>query len=393
MTIAMRSLLTLAKLSSRRVGSRYSRSFAHGSLLTEAARSGEGGHVRTMKLWQMIACALLCTGHLGAQQPDIDQNEAGHTPIISGGLGYIHNVDGGITSLEPIIEPVLLVPFGSHVLLESRTDFTGFFQRENGTSGPFKGKVFKNVEFAQVDWLASTYVMVTAGKYLLPFGLFNERSQPIWIRNLQDAPINVAIGTRTSGAGDGFMLRGVASQTPSHTVQYTAYFSARSNINQLQAARTAGGDVSIFMLNSRMEIGTSYQRFLQQQQINSVATYLSWQPPQFPLNLKAEYDYSHYGRGYWVEAAYQDQTEKVPAFLRRAQLVGRVQESIPLHGGGNGLPRVDTRRVDLGLNYYFRDNLRFVSSYGRQFSSQANANIWNVGFTYRFLFPLWPGRK
>jgi hypothetical protein len=215
--------------------------------------------VRTMKLWQMIACALLCAGHLGAQQPDIDQNEAGHTPIISGGLGYIHNVDGGITSLEPIIEPVLLVPFGSHVLLESRTDFTGFFQRENGMSAPFKGKVFKNVEFVQVDWLASTYVMVTAGKYLLPFGLYNERSQPIWIRNLQDAPINVAIGTRTSGAGDGFMLRGVASQTPSHTVQYTAYFSARSNINQLQAARTAGGDVSIFMLNSRMEIGISYQ--------------------------------------------------------------------------------------------------------------------------------------
>jgi hypothetical protein len=37
--------------------------------------------------------------------------------------------------------------------------------------------------------------------------------------------------------------------------------------------------------------------------------------------------------------------------------------------------------------------LRLVSSYGRQFSPQANANIWNFGITYRFIWPLWPGRK
>jgi hypothetical protein len=73
--------------------------------------------------------------------------------------------------------------------------------------------------------------------------------------------------------------------------------------------------------------------------------------------------------------------------------VERTQHFSPAHGGGNSLPRVTTERVDFGLNYYVRDDLRFISSYGRSFSSQGNANVWNVGFTYRFLFPLWPGRK
>jgi hypothetical protein len=43
------------------------------------------------------------------------------------------------------------------------------------------------------------------------------------------------------------------------------------------------------------------------------------------------------------------------------------------------------------VNYYFRDGLRAVSSYGRQFSELGNKNIWTVGLTYRFAFPLGHG--
>jgi hypothetical protein len=46
---------------------------------------------------------------------------------------------------------------------------------------------------------------------------------------------------------------------------------------------------------------------------------------------------------------------------------------------------------EFGLNYYFRDDFRFVSSYGRQFAFQANQNVWTLGLTYRFVMPLWPG--
>jgi hypothetical protein len=80
-------------------------------------------------------------------------------------------------------------------------------------------------------------------------------------------------------------------------------------------------------------------------------------------------------------------------FFQHVQTVVRMQQFFPLNGGGNGLPRVDTQRFDFGLNYYIRDDLRLITNYGRQFSSQGNANQWNFGFTYRMLFPLWPGRK
>ena len=337
-----------------------------------------------------IALWLALTGRVVAQDSLPVENHAGYIPAISGGAGYIHNVVGGITTLEPQINPVLLVPFGSHVLLESRGTFFGFYQRENQT-GPFKGQVFKSVDYAQLNWLANTHVIASAGRYLLPFGLYSERLEPIWIKNLQDAPITAAIGTRTSGSGNGFMLRGTAVQKPSYSVQYTAYFSALSNIDHLESARATGGDASVYLGHARLEIGTSYQRFLQDRHINSGAAYISWQPSSVPLDIKAEADFSYNGQGYWLESAYLFQQLPIPSFFRRTQIVGRMQQFFPSNGGGNSLPHVDTQRFDVGLNYYVRDDLRFISSYGRSFSSQGNANIWNVGFTYRFLFPLWPG--
>lgn len=341
--------------------------------------------------YRALTLALLVAAACGLPAQDVE-NHAGHVPILSGGMGYIQNVDGGVTTLEPQINPVLLVSFGSHLLLESRTDFTGFFQRENLTSGPFKGKVFTTVEFAQLDLLINTHAIATAGKYLLPFGLYNERLEPIWIKNLQDAPITATIGTRPAGAGNGVMLRGVAVQRPSYSAQYTAYFSVPSDIEQLVSARVAGGDSSIYWPQTHVEAGGSYQRLLQGHEINSFAIYTSWQPGGAALDLKAEYDYSYDGNGYWLESAYQFRHLAIPSFLQRIQAVARVQQFVPLNGGGNGLPRVNTQRFDIGLNYYLRDDLRLVSSYGRSFSSQGNANVWTFGATYRFMLPLWPER-
>ena len=337
----------------------------------------------------MVLAWLLFSVRLFAQNATGPENEAGYIPVISGGAGYVHNVSGGGQTLEPQVDPVLLVPFGKHLLLESRTDFTGFFQRQNFTSGPFKGSVFKDVEYSQLDWLADSHVIVVGGRYLLPFGLYNERLGPIWIRNLQDFPYTASIGTRTSGAGDGLMLRGVALQTTQASVQYSAYFSAHSGINQLSSARTAGGDASVFFPSLRFEIGGSAQRFLQDHRINNSAVYISWQPLDASMDVKGEFDYSFFGRGYWLEAAYKlDHASRHPA-IQKAQFVGRVQQVLPLHGGGNGLPGIENKKFEAGLNYYLKDNLRLVSSYGRNFNSRLNTNVWNAGITYRFTIPLW----
>lgn len=343
---------------------------------------------------RFIVCTLLGAGSLSAQTVDAAANSAGHVPLLSGGLGYVQHVNGGVNTLLPQIVPVLLVPFGSHVLLESRVAFTGSFQRKNGTSGPYKGKVFTSVEYAQVDWLANTHVMPSAGMYLVPYGLYNERIDPIWIRNFQDPPITASVGSGASGAGDGAMLRGVLTQNSSYSIQYTTYFSALSTIDKLQASRTAGEDVSVYLPPQHLEVGSSYQRLLQGRHMNSVAAYLSWQPPSTPLDVKTEYDHSLYGQGYWLETAiWLDRVSQMPTVLNKFEVVGRMQQVYPSNGGGHGLPVVETKRFDAGLNFHIRDNLRLVSSYGRQFSRPANVNIWDFGFTYRFTLPLWFGRE
>lgn len=324
-----------------------------------------------------------------SQTPD----HAGRVPLIEGGAGYVHNVTAGVTTLEPQIDPVLLVPFGRHVLLESRTDFTGFFERQAQTSGPFTGKVFKTVEFAQLDWLAAPRVIAVAGRYLLPFGMYNERLEPIWIRNLQDSPFTATVGTRTTGAGDGLMLRGQAVQTNSLSLQYSVYGSAHSGINQIGSARATGMDASIYAPRARLELGSSYQHFLEARHINNAAAYLAWQAPSAGIDLKAEWDRSYFGHGYWIEAASGPWGSTAPRPLRGLQLVLRQQQVLPFHGGGNGLPTIRSERVDLGLNYYLRDDLRFVSSFGRSFNQRLDQNVWNVGMTYRFAIPLWFGGK
>ncbi len=343
--------------------------------------------MHTLLVW-MFTCA-----RLFSQGPASAETEAGYVPVISGGAGYIHNVSGGGPTLEPQVDPVLLVPFGRHLLLESRTDFTGFFERQNFTSGPFKGKVFKDVEYAQLDWLADTHVIVVGGKYLLPFGLYNERLGPIWIRNIQDPPYTASVGTRNTGSGDGLELRGVAAQTADMSLQYTAYFSVRSGINQLGSARVAGGDASVFFPKARFEIGGSGQRFLQQQRINNGAAYISWQPLEGSADIKAEFDYSYFGHGYWLEGAYKLDHASSHAAIQKVQLVARVEQVFPQHGGGNGLPHIDNKRFDAGINYYLKDNLRLLATYGRNFNDQLNTNVWNLGVTYRFTIPLWFGEK
>ena len=346
-----------------------------------------------MRITLLAACLLLCAVRVNAQDAETESNHAGHVPVLSGGLGYIYNVNGGTPTLLPAIDPVLLIALGSHVLVESRTEFVGVFQRRDG-NGDYTGKVFTTVDYAQADWLANTHAIVVAGKYITPFGIYAERLVPIWITTFQTNPLTYSIGTRTTGAGVGGQVRGVVTQTNDYSVQYAAYFSAFSSVYQLDAARTTWFDTSVYFPRQRFEAGTSYQRFLQQKHINSEAVYISWQPPRLPLDVKAEYDHSYYGYGYWIQGAYTlSQVPVANNFFKRMELAGRMEQAFPVHGGGNGLPRVDTQRPGVALNYYIKDNLRLVSSYQRQFTSAKDVNLWNLGFTYRFTMPLWPGKE
>lgn len=44
------------------------------------------------------------------------------------------------------------------------------------------------LEYAQIDFLVNDYVTITAGKFLLPFNVFSERTHPSWINKLPSLP-------------------------------------------------------------------------------------------------------------------------------------------------------------------------------------------------------------
>ena len=150
----------------------------------------------------------------------------------------------------------------------------------------------------------------------------------------------------------------------------------------------------MFFPSPRLEIGGSFQKTLQEDRKNAFGFHLGWQPPKIPLNLRSEYARSFQGSGYWVEGAYRlSQARFWQKAMRRTEVAARMQQFF--HGAIEedeaaeyGVPDVDTREVDFGVNYFLCVGLKGVASYGRQFSSDGHFNLWTVGVAYRFLLPL-----
>lgn len=113
-----------------------------------------------------------CAGRYGNAQ-DI--------PLISGGIGFFTNTNGGKTTYYPYIEPLIAAPLGSHVLVESRATVLDTFS-PNPTGGYKRNPVFKTVDYLQTDVFAESHITVVAGEFLTPFGTYNERLAPSGFR-------------------------------------------------------------------------------------------------------------------------------------------------------------------------------------------------------------------
>ena len=329
----------------------------------------------------ILACPALC------QTSEADKP----VPILTGNAGTFSFVSGGHNLIDTQINPVLLVPIGDHWLIESRAEFEGEFQRPPD-GGPYGGPVNKHVDYAQLDYIANRYLTITAGRFLTPFGIFNERLYPVWIRFLQPDPLIFPIRTAPS---DGAMFRGGLSVSPQANMNYALYVSATSiGIDSVNSERHVGGRMGFFFPGPRLEIGGSWQRTLQDDRKNAFGLHMGWQAAKAPLSIRAEYAHAFEGSGYWAESAYRlSQANFWHKVMRRTELVARGQQffvgAIGTAADANlELPSAETREADFGINYFVRNGLKGIVSYGRQFSSAGNFNQWSFGLAYRFLVPL-----
>jgi hypothetical protein len=335
---------------------------------------------------------LLAPESLPAQPQDVEKPDTDKpVPILSGSAGYFNFITGGENTIDTQINPVLLVPLGDHWLIESRAEFEGAFERREG-NGPYAGPVDKHLDYAQVDYIANPYVTVTAGRFLTPFGIFNERLYPVWIRALQPDPIILPIATTDS---DGAMLRGGFPVSNAANLNYAVYMSAASiGIDSVDSERHVGGRLGVFFTGPRLEFGGSWQKALQDERKNAFGFHAEWQPMRVPLTMRAEFVRSYFGSGYWAEGVYRfSQLHFWQKAMRRTELVGRAQQffsgQIALDVADDlGLPEANTREGELGLNYFLRDGVKIAGSCGREFSPAGNANVWSVGVAYRWLIPL-----
>jgi hypothetical protein len=313
------------------------------------------------------------------------------TPLISGGAGFFTSTKGGDTTYMPIIEPLIDVPIGSRLLIESRAAL-GDTLSPNGNG--YSHTHFTTLTYLQGDYSISPHVTVVAGSFLLPFNTYNDRLSPIWISNFQDGPLIAGIGVMT-GTGVGGMLSGSAIARDKYSISYNAWFSTRSGNTQFNSQRGSGGRVSLYLPEKRLEVGLSYDRQLQGVRENFYGAHLWWEPANTAFRLRSEFARGHHAQGYWVEADYRTQAfGGLNSWVGRFEPLFRMQQTFRRDTiVSDGVPLVNTQRADFGLDYNLPHNTRILTSYSRQFSSSGNQNIWETGIVYRILFPTWKGKS
>ncbi len=317
---------------------------------------------------------------------------AQNVPFISGGAGFVTSTNGGNTTYIPVIAPELVASLGRHVLVESRaTILDSFFPR--GQSG-YDHDAFLGLTYLQADVVASRHLTLVGGEFLTPFGTYNERLTPIWISNIEAAPLIFSIGTMGTASSLGGMVRGSAWSNNNVNIDYTAYFSGASTNQQFNAERSAGGRGSIYFPRAGLEAGFSVARLLQNTHENYAGTHLWWHPDGSSYRIRSEFAHAPHAYGYWVEADYRlARFGGEQSALGRLEPVFRMQQTFrSAPDSEDGLPSADTQQADFALDYNLPHEIRILSSYSRRFSSTGDRNIWQTGIVYRFLIPTWRGK-
>lgn len=144
---------------------------------------------------RLLATAVALAGWVAAPLPAQDPSPLANAVLTGyGTAGYGARLADDITNgFTASVAPVLLFRMGDNLLFEA--------ELELGYEG---GVTTTALEYAQVNYLGFERFLLTAGKFLLPFGVFGERLHPSWINRMPDMPL--LFGHAHGGVAEGSLL-------------------------------------------------------------------------------------------------------------------------------------------------------------------------------------------
>ena len=165
------------------------------------------------------------------------------------------------------ISPIFLIKHGDRFLFETEMEL----ELENG-------ELEVALEYADLMYTINNYLMIRAGKFLLPVGTFLERMHPAWINRLSTKPLGLEDDGIAPESDIGVELRG-AAPIGGTTINYSLFVtngpSLRDGSEEPEEAgmlnfenwidnnnnKFVGGRIGFLPLyNSSMEIGWSFYK-------------------------------------------------------------------------------------------------------------------------------------
>lgn len=308
----------------------------------------------------------------------------GATPVLTGAFGFTADINKPSNlTFGPKFEPVILLPLGNRFLFETEYSMELPVQRQDSRLGP--AVLTHGFEYMQLSYYATSNLIITGGNFVTPFGIYKERLDPQWTRNLLDTPMIFPINDNSSIGG---MVRTNFYLSPGVKLNVAAYYGGSEGIAQIGGEKQTGGRVSLYLPGPRLEVGASYSRKLGDDKFNVAGMDFVWNSRRTPLDVRGEAVWANVlGKGYWLEGAWRLSNATANRFFRRSQIVGRVEQYFSpaqRQDLDEELPSLSTKGFTAGFNYWPSDGVKFAFAYGRQIDSNHSQGVWTLGVVYRF---------
>src|SRR5438046_2388507 len=105
----------------------------------------------------------------GSASPTRSETSDSPLPTLTGGMAFDASFSPGTQTYAPTVNPIVLMPLGNRLLIETEFNFNSDLTRNSGVWDP--RQLNKEIEYLQLDYLVHPNVTLVVGRILTPFGI------------------------------------------------------------------------------------------------------------------------------------------------------------------------------------------------------------------------------